>query len=175
MARRLRKNDIISNVYYDVNEGLGSVKETLKKAKEKDLSINTVDVKQFMAKQPNKQIRKYRGYNSYTAPFARFEYQMDIMDMVPLTKEPEGKNPLKNDEPRYALVVIDIFSKFGNAVPMRNKDGVSVLKALKETFKKMDYCMSIYSDDDGAFQTVVPKLLRMKASITSSQGHTPTL
>ena len=99
----------------------------------------------------------------------------DSNDMVPLTKEPEGKNPLKNDEPRYALVVIDIFSKFGNAVPMRNKDGVSVLKALKETFKKMGYCMSIYSDDDGAFQTVVPKFLRMKASITSSQGHTPTL
>ena len=91
MARRLRKNDIISNVYYDVNEGLGSVKETLKKAKEKDLSINTVDVKQFMAKQPNKQIRKYRGYNSYTAPFARFEYKMDIMDMVPLTKNLKQK------------------------------------------------------------------------------------
>ena len=44
-----------------------------------------------MAKQPNKQIRKYRGYNSYTAPFARFEYKMDIMDMVPLTKNLKQK------------------------------------------------------------------------------------
>ena len=38
---------------------------------------------------------------------------------------------------------------------MRNKAGVSVLKALKETFKKMGYCMSIYSDDDGTFKSVV--------------------
>ena len=155
MARRLTKDQIISNVYYDVSEGFGSVQETLKKAKEKYPSINMVDVKQFMAKQPNKQIRKYRGSNSYTAPFARFEYQIDIMDMIPLTKEPEVKIPTKKSEPRYALVVIDIFSKFANVVPMENKDGESVLKALKESFKKMGHPMSIYSDDDGAFKSVV--------------------
>ena len=44
-----------------------------------------------MRKQPNKQIRKYIGSNSYTAPFARFEYQIDIMDMKPIAKEPEVK------------------------------------------------------------------------------------
>jgi len=69
-----------------------------------------VDVENFMRKQPNKQIRKYRGSNSYTAPFAMFEYQIDIMDMKPLTKVPEVKVPVKNGEPRYAMVVIDIFS-----------------------------------------------------------------
>ena len=45
MAKRLTKNDIISNVYYDVNEGFGSVQETLKKAKEKThQSIQYIDV-----------------------------------------------------------------------------------------------------------------------------------
>ena len=66
MARRLTKDQIISNVYYDLESGFGSVNETLKKAKEQDPTINMVDVKGFMAKQPNKQIRKYRGSNSYT-------------------------------------------------------------------------------------------------------------
>ena len=121
MARRLSRDDIISNVYCNLETGFGSINETLKKAKEQDQTINRVDVENFMRKQPNKQIRKYRGSNSYTAPFARFEYQIDIMDMEPLTKEPETKIPIKNDEPRYGLVVIDIFSKLANVVRMKRK------------------------------------------------------
>jgi len=155
MARRLTKEQIISNVYYDLEKGFGSIQDTLKQAKEQDPSITRVDVETFMKKQPNKQIRGYRGSNSYTAPFSRFEYQIDIMDMVPLTREPEVKIPRKNTEPRYALVVIDIFSKLANAVPMKNKDGATVLPALKESFKRMGFPMSIYSDDDGAFKSVV--------------------
>ncbi len=160
MARRMSKADIISNVYYDLETGFGSIQETLKKAKEKDPTINRVDVQNWMTKQPNKQIRRYRGSNSYTAPFARFEYQIDIMDMIPLTKEPEVKIPKKKSEPRYALVVIDIFSKLANVVPMKNKDGESVLKALKESFDKMGFPMSIYSDDDGAFKSVVGEFFK---------------
>ena len=68
MARRLSRDDIISNVYYNLEKGFGSINETLKKAKEQDPTINNkVDVENFMRKQPNKQIRKYRESNSYTA------------------------------------------------------------------------------------------------------------
>ena len=34
MARRLSRDDIISNVYYNLETGFGSINETLKKAKE---------------------------------------------------------------------------------------------------------------------------------------------
>ena len=108
-----------------------------------------------MREQPNKQVKKYRGSNSYTAPFARFEYQIDIMDMVSLVKNPEAKIPIEKGALRYALVVIDIFSKLANVVPMANRDSSSVLSALKESFKKMGFPMSVYSDDDGAFKSVV--------------------
>ena len=155
MARRLTKDQIISNVYYDLESGFGSVNETLKKAKEQDPTINMVDVKEFMRKQPNKQIHKYRGSNSYTAPFSRYEFQIDIMDMKPLTKEPETKIPIKNDEPRYGLVVIDIFSKLANVVPMKEKSGPITLSAMKESFNKMGFPMSVYSDNDRAFQAGV--------------------
>ena len=60
MARRLSRDDIISNVYYNLETGFGSINETLKKAKEQDQTINRLDVENFMRKQPNKQIRKYR-------------------------------------------------------------------------------------------------------------------
>ena len=155
MARRLSRDDIISNVYYNLETGFGSINETLKKAKEQDQTINRVDVENFMRKQPNKQIRKYRGSNSYTAPFARFEYQIDIMDMKPLTKEPDAKIPIKNGEPRYGLVVIDIFSKLANVVPMKEKPEPITLSAMKESFNKMGFPMSVYSDNDRAFQAGV--------------------
>ena len=139
MARRLSRDDIITNVYYNLETGFGSINETLKKAKEQDPTINKVDVENFIRKQPNKQMRKYRGSNSYTAPFARFAYQIDIMDMKPLTKEPEVEVPIKNGEPRYGLVVIDIFSKLANVVPMKEKPGPITLSAMKESFKKMGF------------------------------------
>ena len=157
MARRLTKEQIISNTYYDVEGGFGSNQETYKKAKTQSPEITLEDVKQFMRKQPNKQIKGYRGSNSYTAPFARFEYQIDIMVMAPLSKNPEVKIEPTKKEPRYALVVIDIFSKYADVMPMKENNSESVLVALKEAFKKMGFPMSIYSDNDGAFQSVVKK------------------
>ena len=112
-----------------------------------------------MKKQPNKQIRGHRGSNSYTAPFARFEYQIDIMHMKPLTKVPEAKIPMKNTEPPYELFVKDIFSKMGDAVPVKQRDGETVLPALKQSFKKIGFPVSIYGDDV-AFQTAVSKFFR---------------
>ena len=49
-----------------------------------------------------------------------------------MTKEPEVKMQKKNDEPCYALVVVDILSKYANVAPMTNKDGKSVLSMMKE-------------------------------------------
>ena len=140
---RLTKDQIISNIYLD--EGFGSTQATHKKATEEDPTITLDDVKSFLKKQPNKQIKNYRGTNSYTAPFARYEYQIDIMHMSPLAKD--------KNVPQYALVVIDIFSKLADVIPMEERDGEHVLKALRTSFKKMGYPMSVYSDDDGAFAT----------------------
>ena len=157
MARWLTKEQVISNTYYDVEGGFGSIQETYEKAKQKDPEISLDDVKQSMTKEPNKQIKGYRGTNSFTAPFARYEYQIDIMVMSPLSKESEVKIEPTKKEPRYALVVIDIFSKYADVIPMKENNSESVLEALKQAFKKMGFPMSIYSDNDGAFQSVVKK------------------
>ena len=117
--------------------------ETYRKAKAKDPSITLDDVRNFMRKQPNKQIKGYRGSNSYTAPFARFEYQIDIMVMAPLSKDPEVTIKVSKSEPKYALVVVDIFSKYADVIPMEENNSKTVLSALKQAFKKMGYPMSI--------------------------------
>ena len=145
------KEEVISNIYHDVDSGYGSVKNTLEQARNINPSITLEDVRTWMSKHPNKQRKPYKSSNSYTAPFPRFEYQIDIMDMIELQKS--------QNQPRYALVVIDIFSKFGDVQPMYKKDSDSVLNALKIIFKKMGYPMSVYSDDDGAFKSKVKLFL----------------
>jgi hypothetical protein len=81
------------------------------------------------------------------APYSRFEYQIDIADFVELQTD--------SDQPRYALAVIDIFSKKADALPMKNKDSNSVYNSLLKIFKTMGYPMSVYSDEDSAFKSKV--------------------
>ena len=64
------KEDIISNIYHDLQDGYGSIKNTFEQAHKKNPSITIDDVKTWMNKHPNKQRKAYKGYNSYTAPFA---------------------------------------------------------------------------------------------------------
>ena len=59
------------------------------------------------------------------------------------------------NQPRYAVVVIDIFSIYGDAQPMHNNGNRYVYDALWKSFKIMKYPMAIYSDDDSAFKTQV--------------------
>jgi len=147
---KLTKEQIISKVHLNLETGYGSAKNTFDQAKRIDPTIKIEEVKAWLSKQPHKQIKAHRGSNSYVAPFARFEYQIDIMDMNTLQKTTK--------QPRYALVVIDIFSKLGDALPLFNKDSESVYDALIKFFKKMGYPMSVYSDDDGAFKSKVKEL-----------------
>ena len=58
------------------------------------------------------------------------------MVMAPLSENPEVKIEPTKKEPRYALVVIDIFSKYADVIPMKENNSESVLEALKEAFKK---------------------------------------
>ena len=51
----------------------------------------------------------------------------DLVEMGPLAKY--------NDNVKYILSVIDIFSKYGFMVPLKNKSGLSVAKAFEELFR----------------------------------------
>ena len=107
-------------------------------------------VSTWMRAQPNKQTRNYKNYNSYTAPFPKYEFQIDLMDVTSLLRDvgSEIKSQL-----RYGLICIDIFSKKCHIVPIENKDGDDVYKAVMECFKVLGQPLSIYSDDEGALNS----------------------
>ena len=77
--------------------------------------------------------------------------------MTPLASKPKPEVDIKvkKGEPRQALVVIDIFSIYADVIPLEELNSESVLKALKQAFKKICFPMSIYSDNDINFQSSV--------------------
>ena len=147
---KLEKDKILDKIYYDVDEGFGSVRALYEKAKKDDMGISLDYVKNWMRNQPNKQRRNYKNYNSYSAPFPKYEFQIDIMDMISIMKD-IGIDV--DDQPRYGLVCIDIFSKKSHVVPMENKDGDTVYSAFMECFKVLGQPLSIYTDEEGSFKS----------------------
>ena len=112
-------------------------------ARDKDKSIKYADVKTWF-EQNIEQTGKYRGTNSYVAPNAYFEYQMDIAFF----------NDLKDPEYNQALVMIDIFSKYAVMKPLKTKQGPEVFEVFKYLLKQMDKERMpdmLYTDNEGAF------------------------
>lgn len=146
----LDKNKILEKIYYDVDEGFGSVRDLYEKAKKVDVSITLDYVAKWTRAQPNKQTRNYKNYNSYTAPFPKYEFQIDLMDVSSLLRD--VSNEIKH-QLRYGMVCIDIFSKKCHIVPIENKDADDVYKAVMECFKALGQPLQIYSDDEGALNS----------------------
>ena len=66
-----------------------------------------------MSKRSDIQVKsKPKTYNSFVSPGAKFEFETDVMDMVP-------KDATSNA--RYGLVAIDNFTKIAEVAPIRNK------------------------------------------------------
>ena len=145
---KLSKNEVLHTLYYSVDSGFGSVNEFYKRASKEGLGITLDEVRRWLKKQPSKQEKGYSKRNSYSAPFARYEYQVNIMDMISLVKA-TGTSDLSS--PRYGLICIDIFSKKLHIDPMKVRDGETVYKAILQCFKVLGHPTSIYTDDDGAF------------------------
>ena len=120
-----------------MERGYGSAKSLYEQAKEEGAVITLEEVKNFMKKQSNKQIKGYQNYNSYLVPYAKAEFQTDIVDMNKFKQE---------GEERYGLIVSDAFSRYA-------------YRALKATFKVMGEPIEIFSDEDTAFLSVVKKYL----------------
>ena len=84
---RLEKEKVLERIYYDVEEGFGSVRDLYEKARKVDVGITLDMVSAWMRAQPNKQTRNYKNYNSYTAPFPKYEIQIDLMDVTSLLRD----------------------------------------------------------------------------------------
>ena len=136
------KQEILQRVYYDRKTGFGSFQDTLKQAKFIDNSITVADVRSFLEKQEVRQVHKpQHAYNSFVAPGAREQFQIDVADFG------------KYAHPRYGLVAVDVFTKKMDVEPMGNKQPATTAHALDNSIHDMGLPNSIAHDEGGEFES----------------------
>ena len=147
----LSTDELLTLLYYDLEKWYGSAQELYRQAKEERVTIHLDEVRKFLAKQPNKQRKAYKGAsNSYVANYARDQFQAVIGDMVELQ--------ISDNHKRYLLAVIAIFSKYGMAFVLNDKTAEEVYKALQTAFKTMGIPRSVYTDEGTEFKGKVKEL-----------------
>jgi hypothetical protein len=135
----LSKDDVIKNVYYEPS-GFSSRKITLEAARKRDKTITKEDVDNFMLKNTDRK-KQLRGYNSFIAPYPKYEYQLDLFFI----------NDLPKQTSKIGLVLIDIFTKQAVVYPLKGKDLDDILTPLLEGMVALGGRPEIiYSDHEGA-------------------------
>ena len=105
------KDNVIDKVDYDT-AGYGSVQTTYQEAKLKYPTITLDYVKGWFS--GNVSVTKQPGdQNSFVAPHAFYEFQIDLLWLVDLKKQ----------QLKVGCLCIDIFSKYAVVLPMRSKTG----------------------------------------------------
>ena len=125
--------------------GYGSIAQTVREAKKIEPSVTADDFKEWKAKQDVGQKAKMRGMNSFIADKPKDEYQMDLFFMA----DQEVAKKYKS-----ALLMVDIFTKWTQVVMVPGKKWWQVLPGIKKLMPMMGgKPISIYSDDEGAFNS----------------------
>ena len=142
--------------------------ETYKEAVKKDNSIRLQDVKDYLSKRDDIQVKyKPKSYNSFVSPGANFEYEIDIMDI-----EAKGSTP----DTRYGLAAIDNFTKIAEVIPIKNRTPESIIAGLKKIIAEMGKPKQLYSDEESSVKSakMVEFLNRteIKSVQTSTHAHT---
>ena len=111
---------------------------------------SVAEVRQFLNNQEINQTKR-RRLNSFVAPYAGYQIQVDLADFSRF-KPPSVY--------RYALVAIDVFSKKIAAVPLRRKEARYTAQALDHVIAELGIPTSIATDQGTEFQQQFAAKLR---------------
>jgi hypothetical protein len=165
----MSKDDTISEVYYDLENGFGSLADTLKRSKALDKSITRADVQAFLGKQDNLQRKKAKQNNSFV-PLAEARQQFQI-DLVEFTKPKDETGEWYT----YGLVANDIFTKKAVVVPMKNKQAETAAVALDKVIAKLGVPAEILTDLGGEFKGHFDARMREYYEIIHRWSRTPPI
>ena len=120
------KEVLLSNLYYSPNTLFTSIKSLYDAVKSKKITYN--EVKQFIQKQDSNQLfKKQPKIKNYFPVYAKHRFEIIQLDIVDLSNLAAA-----NKNYKYLLVAIDIYSRLGFVVPMKNKTSTTVNTALIE-------------------------------------------
>ena len=137
------KEEIIAQAY---KEFFGSIKDTLKYARQHDPTITYKDVAQWKERNT---LRKNQipGQQSFVANGPRDEYQMDVFKMVEEDLE---------DKDVSGLLMVDIFTKKTDVVALDGLSAPNVLAGMLQCIHNLGgNPKTFYADDDPAWKGAV--------------------
>ena len=122
---------LISDLFYDPSVGYTGVQALYKTAKKKKKSIKLDDVRKWLRKQNtytlHKPIRRKFRRRQTVVGGIDYQWQGDLADVSSMSKY--------NDGYRYLFCLIDVFSKYAWVVPIVDKSGKTLVKAMKGVLK----------------------------------------
>ena len=123
----------LKELYYDPGDegSYGGVERLFQRAKDAGIAgVKRADVVNFLQNQRSytlhKPSRRNFKRNRTVVKGIDEQWQADLADMQGLTRQNSGY--------RYILTVIDVFSKFAWAIPVKEKSGTEMLRAFKKLF-----------------------------------------
>ena len=134
--------------YYDVSKpgALSGQKQFLLSLREQGVEHDTKEVLEWLQNQEayslHKPIRKKFSRNKVIVPGIDDTWQIDLVDMQKHAKLNKGFH--------YILTIIDVFSKFAWAIPIKRKTGNYTTLAFKSVLKKSKRCPQKIQLDKGA-------------------------
>ena len=132
----------LKDLYYDPKHGYVSLNKLVMKVKETHPEVTKKQVQDFLEKQytyqVNKETKKPKVFNTILASAPRSNYQMDIIiyDRYEIHKY------------KYILCVIDVNSRFAQAVALTTRANKTIVSKLKNMFDKIGYPKDINCDNE---------------------------
>jgi len=137
-------NTDLSKIYNNPKTGFSGINNLLRKAKDAKIkNIKQGDIEQFLRTQLpytlHKPVRKNFKKEKVYVHHIDDQWQADIVEMIPYSKN--------NQDYKYILMIIDVFSKFAWAVPLITKKPNEVKDSFRKIFELGRQPKSIQTDD----------------------------
>ena len=115
--------------YYNPNTQYTSIKNLYNAVKNNGITLQ--DVKEFIQKQETTQVfKKHKRIHNYFPIVAKKKYEVVQLDLVDMSNISSA-----NENYKYLLVCIDVFSRLAYIVPMKNKQTSTIVESMDGIIK----------------------------------------
>ena len=132
----------LKELYYNPRTGFSSAVKLYEKAKAAGIKATLEQVKEFVGKQFTAQVNKQdirpKTFNSIISTKPRNNYQIDLMIYDRFTY----------NKYKYMLVIIDVFSRYLQVVPLTTRKFPVIMQKLNDVCKKIGYPKNINCDNE---------------------------
>jgi transposase InsO family protein len=164
-------NAYLKKIYYNPEHGasFGTVDKLFKAARKDNFHFDKKSIQTWLQNQPphtlHKQNRVKYSRTKTIVSGLNDQFQADLLSVENMAKF--------NRKTRFILTCIDVLSKYAWAIPLTDKKGVSVYKALEKIFQER-VCNKLQSDKGTEFKCHhVQKLLKkLNIKFFSTEGDT---